>query len=359
MRHNFSRVLILVSLFCGVFSLANHIAYAQATEGIEIKPAIIEDNVNPGDVYRFTVTFTNIAQNEKSFYLSSQDITGLDEKGSPQFAPEGQATPYELSSWTNLPPGAITLKAGEARTIPLSIQVPDIASPGAHFGGVFLNTRPGKLETTGAGVGLKVGTIISLRIAGDIVDEAQLREFSTENLIYSTPHVNFSARIENRGNVLVRPHGLIEITDMFGKKMGDIRVNDSAAPVFPGSERSYPSTWDYDGFAFGRYQATVGFAYGEDERKTLSGTTSFWILPLKLIGTVLGIVLVAVLMLYALIRRYINKKLRGMSVSNSKAADVNLYAERYHRSGSRLIVLVLTAFLFSVIFLVVVFLMFA
>ena len=105
------------------------------------------------------------------------------------------------------------------------------------------------------------------------------------------------------------------------------------------------------GFAFGRYEAVGSFSYGDTEKKTISGTTSFWILPWKPIALFLGSILAIVLLMYASIRMYIRRKLREMGISGNDRADMNFYAQKYQRSGSRLIVVTLVIFLFCVVFL--------
>ena len=113
-----------------------------------------------------------------------------------------------------------------------------------------------------------------------------------------------------------------------------------------------------DGFAFGRYEAVASFSYGDTDKKTISGTTSFWILPLKPIAVVLGILLVLILGMYFAIRMYIRRKLRDMGIA-SDSTDANYYARKYQRSGSRMIVITLIVFLVCILFLALLFLAFA
>ncbi|MFZ2555692.1 MAG: DUF916 domain-containing protein [Minisyncoccia bacterium] len=354
MKDFFLKTLVL-GLFIVTPVLGLGTASAQ-TEGIQIRPAIIEDKVDPGQIYRFTIKVTNIADNERTFNLLARDITGLDDRGVPIFSEEGVATTYELSSWVKLPQDSILLKAGQSADIPFSILVPTDATPGAHFGGVFFEVRPDQLQTTGAAVGSRVGTIINLRIAGDVTEEMRLREFSTEEFIYDAPPVTFSARVDNLGNVLLRPHGLVEITDMFGKKVGNIEVNKSAAAVFPGGDREYKVVWEQDGLVFGRYQALLSFVYGEDGRKTIVRATSFWVLPLKPTLITLGLIFGLILALYLTVKLYINRKLRSMGVSGK---DTQLYAKRYHKPISRVTFVVLGLLIFVLILLALLFFMFA
>ncbi len=345
---------LVIPFFLGAFSVAD----AQSPEGIEITPAVIEDRVNPGETYRFAIKVTNLSNIEKTLYLGAQDISGLDDRGVPLFAEEGQPTEYELSSWVKLPQDSVVIGPNETRSIPYVINVPAGASPGAHFGGVFLDVRPPKLRSIGAAVGMRTGSIINLRIAGDVQEDARIREFSTEKIVYNEPTIDFSTKIDNLGNVLLRPHGLIEISDMFGRQVGSVRVNETGSALFPKGDRNYVTTWEYDKFAFGRYQALVSMVYGDDSRKTLSATTSFWILPLKPILIALSSLLAFVLLLYGWMRLYINKKLREMGVNPSKRADT-YYVKKYNKSASRLMMILIAVFIFSVLFLFALFLLFA
>lgn len=339
-----------------VMTMMPALAAAQSSEGLELKPAVVEDNAAPGQLFQLSVRVTNIGRTDKTFFLSAKDIKGLDDAGLPVFASPEETTDYSLSAWIDVPKTPLSLKAGETRTVPFTVRVPGDVSPGAHFGGIFLTSEAPQLDSSGAAIGISVGTIVSLKIAGDVVEDAQLREFSTDRFVYGSSTVAFSARVANRGNVLVRPHGLIEITDMFGKKVGSLAVNDSAAPVFPGSDKAYRASWTAEGFAFGRYQAVVSLVYGDEARKTISGATSFWILPLGPILTVLGVILVLFLALYVGVRRYIRKTLRSMGASMEQADHA---LARRGRSASRLTVAMAAALVFVVVFLGFLFVFFA
>jgi len=330
---------------------------AQAPEGVEISPAIIEDRVSPGETRDFSLSVRNISTVERTFYFLALDIKGVDERGVPIFAEIGEPTPYELSTWLTVPTESITIPAGESQSFGFRITVPREASPGAHFGGVFLESQAPRLRTSGAGIGFSVGTIVSLRIAGDVVEEARVRSFSTDRLIYNEPSVRFTTNVENMGNVLVRPYGQIKIVNMTGREVGTVRVNETVSPVFPQAERSYQTEWDRDGFAFGRYQAMVSLVYGEDGRRTITGTATFWILPVKPILYTIGCFLAVVLVMFFFVRMYIRRKLSEMGISAVKRGDY--YSKKYDCSASRLLVMTIAIALFCLAFLAFLFLMFA
>lgn len=359
MRYAIPRFALIIFAALMLLALAPSLARAQGTEGLKIAPAIVEDRAEPGETYRFTLTITNISDAEQTYYMGAHDIVGLDDSGKPVFAQEGlEQSGYEISSWIRFPESIITLGSGESKQVAFSVQVPSDASPGSHFGGVYFDKRPPQLQTTGAGVGFRVGNVISLRIAGDIAELVQLHEFSTDKLVYDVPDVTFRTKIANAGNVLERPRGFIEISDMRGKQVARVDINDSASPVFPKSDRVYLSQWKTEDFAIGRYQALASIVYGEEGRQTITATTSFWVLPLKLIGIVFGAVLGFVLLVYLLVRAHIRRKLKEMGVSG-RGGDINFYAARYQRSGSRLLLFVVVLLLIAIVLLAALFVVFA
>jgi len=359
MRHAFFRTGLVIATVAPLFTFGIPAAFAQTSAGITIKPAIVEDNVKPGEIYQFTLTATNESGAPQTYYLVSQDIKGLDDQGHPVFATPGEQTGFELSSWITLPQSSVTLAPGASANVPVTVRVPANASPGAHFAGVFFEEQPGKLNTTGAAVGYNVGAVVSLTIAGNIVENAQLEEFSTNQFVYGSPDVTFLAKVSNSGNVLARPNGIIEVKNMFGKQVATINVNDSGGAVFPGSSRTFSAVWQGEGFAFGRYEALASLAYGEQGRKSLTSTTSFWILPLNIIAWALGGIIVAVLAIYILMRLWVRRKLRQMGVTGESRADASYYQKRYQQSGARLIITLLIIALACVVLLGALFLLFA
>jgi hypothetical protein len=93
--------LIVLSILILTTVAGGRFASAQA-QGIEIQPAVIEGRIDPGNSYSYSVRVSNISDTEQTYYLSSQDISGLTDEGLPIFDDNTEKTPYELSSWITL-----------------------------------------------------------------------------------------------------------------------------------------------------------------------------------------------------------------------------------------------------------------
>jgi hypothetical protein len=280
--------------------------------GIGIKPATIEDGAEPGERKEYSMGVTNLSNQEQTYFVFTRDIVGVESGGVPIYANEGdEKTGYELTQWVTLDVDEIVVGPGEEYSVNITIDIPEFATPGSHFGGVFISMTPPKLRSTGAAIGYQVANIISIRVAGDAIANAQIRQFSTGNFIYGQSKVDFHARVENKGTVLVRPVGPLEVYNMFGKRVSLLTFNQSKAGIFPGTEREFTIVWEDEGPGFGRYQAILSMVYGDQGRQsTISSTVSFWILPMNIILPALGVLAFLLLSAYIGVKLYIRSKLQ-------------------------------------------------
>ncbi|MCA9354002.1 MAG: hypothetical protein KC877_00605 [Candidatus Kaiserbacteria bacterium] len=309
-----ARFLIIFSAFLALsffFSLPVH-----AQEGLGIKPAVIEESLDPGAVQQYVIEVENLNPRDQEYFVFTRNISGVGPGGVPIFAQDNlEKTGYELADWIELPYTQVTIPAGQKVSLSITMNVPENASPGSHFGGVFFSVEPPEVDMVGAAIGYQVANIISIRISGDVIEKANIRQFSTDKFIYGAPKVNFNVRIENEGNVLVRPVGPLEIHNMLGNKVGTIIFNEAQAGVFPKSTKEFDEiVWDGGTTGFGRYEAILSPVYGETGAiNTMSSTVTFWVLPMNIIGPALIVLAVVLLVTFVFVRLYIKRSLAHMT----------------------------------------------
>ncbi len=320
-----NKYLIIFLLFFIFYFLFSAVILAQDAIGIKVSPALIEERVDPGQTVTSTLRFTNIGSVEKAFYLVGRDISGiLENTNQPIFAEPGIKTGYELSSWIEATSAPIMVLGNETKEIEFVIKVPEDASPGSHIGVLLVSTKPeSEIQEIGSAVGFEAGPLIMLRISGEIFEEAKVREFFTDKALYSRPNVKFTTKVENPGNVLIRPRGPVDIINFMGKTSATIKMNNDAAAIFPKAIREFQVEWNKDGIAFGRYQAVMSLVYGDDGRKTVSATASFWVLPLHIIFPVFGGILILILGIYIITRLYIKKKVAQIYEATKQAEGLS------------------------------------
>lgn len=297
-----------------------------ASEGVTLLTSYIEKQLDPGQSLNVTIDVRNEGQKEQIFYPGVRDIEGMDEEGHPVFAPEGQEmSEGQLSSWISFSYHALRLAPGQTAPFNVFIRVPENAPHGGHFAVVMFSTEPPEVvgENSAVSVAYAAGTIVALRVGQDATDEAVLREFRTDEGVIGAPPVKFLTRIENTGNALTRPYGTIEVSNMFGRFVSSASFSPTAGAILPGSIRKYTTAWDGEGFLLGRYTADISITYGLDEKKTLVGTASFWILPAKPLLYALGGFVVVFLAVLMWVRSYVRRRLRdaGMQDGGSRMSS--------------------------------------
>lgn len=311
---------LVVGLAVFLYGLTAVLVNAQS-EGVSISPAVIEETIEPGSIKEYSIKVENLNSFEQEYYVFTRNISGVRDGGVPVFAKEGaERTGFEMADWITLGADRILIPARSSVNLNFTMAVPEAATPGSHFSGIFISVEPPDIEASGAAVGYQVANIISIRVAGDAIEEANIRQFATSQFLYGSQDVDFSVRIENTGNVLIRPAGPLEIYNMLGNKVGTLMFNEEQYAVFPrvpnptdeelNGMREFELTWSGDAIGFGRYEAILSPVYGDEgAKKTMTSTVTFWILPMNIIVPALLTLAVLFLIIFVSVRLYIKRSL--------------------------------------------------
>lgn len=336
-----------------------------AEVGIKASPLRIESLVEPGQVLTRLVKITNISDSYKTFYIYLMDFKAKGEAGEALLIPAGSEEGPFLTSWIDAPTSGIEFAPGEEKQIPITFWVPEETGPGGYYGAIVFGPQPPKLDSE-EGVILalthQVGVLTLFHVLGDVVEEAWIRQFATDKNFYGTPfEVKFLTRIENLGNVHIKPAGVIEIKDIFGKKRDSLVINPTGANVLPNSIRRFENSWQGDS-GFGRYTASLVLSFGipvhEGGRgiQTISAQTSFWIIPWRIvIPLFLGLIFIAAL--FVLFLKFYKGKAIKKALQEAGLGSVK-YVRKYEGPSPTLylglivlIVLILISLIAGLIFL--------
>ncbi len=290
-----------------------------AGNAITVSPPIIEIEAVRGDVISQILKVRNENTSAVTYYLSAERFIAGGEEGQPQFIGED----IGLSTWLNFPVDSVTIPGGETVEIPFTIAIPNFAGPGGHYAAIFLSTLPPDSVAGGSQVSIaqKIGTLVLVRIAGDIKEGSSVAEFEAVADTFDSLPVDFNLRIENTGNVHVKPMGTILLKNMFGSVAGQVAVNETGGNVLPDQIRKFTPSWvknpnavgassfwgkyreQRENYAFGKYNADLTLAYGT-AGKVLTGDASFWVIPWNIIIVNLIILVILVVILYYLVKKY-------------------------------------------------------
>lgn len=296
-------------------------AGAQTRVSFKLSPTTIEDNIDPGTDRAFVLHVQNLGDAPAKLFPLARNITGIGSDLHPIYSDQKDTEGNELASWITYKETQLDVSAGETKDLHFSIHFPKSAQPGSHMAGIFISDKSSGDVKNGSAIGFEVGSILNFRVAGDIIEDTQIREFYSSKTIYNIADVGFTVKVENRGNVLAKPRGLIDITNMFGKKVASILVNDSAAGVFPKTTREYKASWKPDDIQMGRFEAVVALAIeGVNGTQTISRVVQFWVLPMNILMPFFGGLLFVIILVYVLLRMYIRGQLQGAGTRQPRGA---------------------------------------
>ena len=283
-------------------------AAATPGQGLEISPPVLELNANPGQTVTAQIRVRNVASGELIAKGKADDFgPGDSEDGQPKLLLDEQgATRYSLKYWVQSVPD-LRLAPQELKTATVQIAVPTNAEPGGHFGVIRFTAVPPDVQGTGVALSASVGTLVLLRVAGNITENVKLAGFSASQdgkrgSFFEHGPVDFTVRLENDGSVHEKVQGTIDVTSTFGKKVGSVAVNDKGGNVLPGSIRKFQQQLSTKAL-FGHYTAKLSLSYAGGTKK-LNQTLGFWVIPWRLILLILVAVVVLGYLLRLAIRRY-------------------------------------------------------
>ena len=297
------------------------VVLAQTAQALTISPPRFELDANPGSIINQTIKLFNETEETRIFYPAVQDFAARGEAGEPGFVEKAE-TPYPLSDWVKMDFSPISLGPKERKEVQFSVEVPDNAEPGGHYAAIFFSTQP-PTEIIGAtpiAIAGKLGSLVLLKVGGEVVESGKLLEFNTfdkKNFFTHLP-VDFYLRFENLGNVHLKPQGTLKITGILDitATPTTLMVNEAGGNALPKSIRRYDVTWtrpgaisagvqggtlnileelkaQWRGFAIGKFTAHLNLIYGTEGRQ-VAAVKGFWVFPWLLI-LVIVIILVAVI----------------------------------------------------------------
>ena len=265
-------------------------------------PGKIELFMEPGQKATRNLSITNRLGRDMNFKIEIEDFTGSQDPNRTVVLLGDQRGPYSLKDYLKPEVDSFIIGHGQRIILPVEIFIPEDAEPGGLYGSVIISTTPlpfgeeDKEEAAGqVRLVSRVGTLFFIRVKGEVEEEGFLKSFSTrgDKRYFEKGPIPFSILLENKGNIHLTPYGVIEITNLLGKKVGEIEVDPYFA--MPGSVRAREVEWN-GGFLFGRYNAVLALNRGYEDiidQKEFY----FWIIPWKII-TIIGVSLILLIFFF-------------------------------------------------------------
>jgi hypothetical protein len=331
------KIIILTILLLGI-------GWTLSTQALTISPPLKEFVADPGTEFGDVIKLINDEGAEKTYFATVEGFRARGEKGEPEFFQTTDET--QLATWITLEQTSVTLKPREKKEIKYTVRVPEKASAGGHYAAIFWSSQaPEPTGITGVGVVSKIGSLVLVRVSGEIKEEMDLIEFSTPKKVYNRLPVQFSLAFENRGNVHLKPSGEITILPVIiGMGKGELTVNEGGGNVLPKSIRRFEASWqksvvpeskaknifsrffeelknEWKNFALGYFRANLFTLFGQNPPQVVQKSIFFLVFPWRVI---LMAVILAAIIIWLLIKgvkaynRWIIKKYQISNIKYQK-----------------------------------------
>lgn len=280
------------------FAMLPATAQAAGSESFQISPPTANYSGDRGHTVSGNIKVTNLTGQPMTVNVGKENFVAQGEEGQVELV--NSADPlYSLAPWFNYDQQQLTVAPRATSQLNYTIAIPTGAEPGGRYGSITFSTIPPRLGSnqSGAAVEQTLASLIFLRINGAAKEQLSVSSFTTGHLgtknswtaksFFEYPPVDFLARIKDSGNVHEQPTGTITIKNFFGSTVATLSLDQHF--VIPGAIRRWHNTWQPKGFTMGAYTATLNATYAG---KSLTATTSFTVIPYKLIAAIIIVLLI-------------------------------------------------------------------
>lgn len=292
-----------------------------AGNGLKVSPVLSNVVINPGESKTIDVYITNVTGKTSTFQVAINDFTAsTDEDGTPALILDENKSAPTHSLRQFVPAIAnITLAAGEQKDVKVPISIPSTAPAGGYFGAVRFSGVNNANGNQNVALSASVASLVLVKVPGNYKEVMSIESLDTRNakgqihsIFSKNKDIRAVVRFKNSGDIQEQPFGKVTVTKMGGAVVYSAEINKGDAPanVLPDSIRKFSVPLQSIG-SFGKYTVQGDFGYGKGQ--TLTGKTTFYVIPVPVMITLLVLVVLiifAIVEIPRLIKRYNRRVLR-------------------------------------------------
>lgn len=302
--------------------------------GFRISPVRSEFTIEKGKSEVLTITLENPSDGAiLAKPIVNDFVASNDESGEPRLILD-EDTPPPKNSFKKLVSGLedINLAPREKKNIDVTVAVPEDANAGGYYGAVrYVPQLSNNTEQTNVGLTASVGTIVLVRVPGNLTERLDLVQISAATKsgegkdpyrtksFFTSGDVSVITRLKNSGDIHLQPFGKVIVKNMFGSKVHEYEFNnvEPRANVLPDSIRKFGNDLPKMRW-FGRYTIEANFGYGDGGGGLITARASFWYIPTLALFAIIILVLGIVGLVYWMIRKQKARKQHKHDVNKRK-----------------------------------------
>ncbi|MFH1089758.1 MAG: hypothetical protein V1716_05045 [Candidatus Uhrbacteria bacterium] len=243
-------------------------------------PAVIEISGNRGEQIENKFTLVNESKTEETYYIDTLKFEANDESGTPKFIPYSEDH-SELPEWLSFPTKTIKVPAESYIEFPFSVVIPSDIKSGGYYAAITISDDQPTADPKSSTIQTKTALLVFLNVKGENNEQAALLDFTVLPKWNEKLAGTLTYRIQNQGNVYLKPKGTITFKNLFGQTIASIEANPEENKILSETTRKIDLTFD-QGLNIGPITAELNLEYGE-EQKTIQASTTMWVIPWKIL----------------------------------------------------------------------------
>jgi len=265
-----------------------------------ISPPSFDFSANPGESIKNSIKVENLSNTPISISAKPESFVAYGESGQVSLTEDDSS--YSIQKWITISTPKFNIPAKSFALVEFIVNIPLNIEPGSHYGAVVFSRGSEDINpSNGAGIEQQIASLILIKIPGDTIEEANLENFETNQSLYTSTEIMFSALIKNTGTLHFKPFGQILIKDFFGNTIQTLEV--PGKNILPNSKRSFELSTKFENIGY--YKAELQLFYKNGEGRVF-GESSF--ISLNFSRTVPTLLLLLVVTIaYAVFKKRINK----------------------------------------------------
>lgn len=258
--------------------------------GLRITPVRQELTLEPGQNESYSIEVTNVTTSRTTVNAVVNDFESDDETGQPRLLVNtDEPAPFSVKEFIDLP-GEFELAAGESQSVSISVRIPGDALPGGYFGAIRFEAGAGSGSGDGTvALSASVASLLLVSVPGEAeegmsLDYIEARRGDNGGKFFEYAPDTIAVRLENDGNTILKPIGRVAIKNMFGNEVYSYEFNGGQVRgnILPKSGRIFENSTENIG-PLGRYTIEANLSYGDGGGNIITATSSFWVVPWKLL----------------------------------------------------------------------------
>lgn len=170
--------------------------------------------LKPNGEVSSSVTIQNKGKEKAQLRIYPVDATSNKDGAFTLFS---QGTKNDVGGWITLNTDQVEVEAGSKITVPFTLTIPPLATPGDHVGGIAIESKEDlNLSTSGVKLVQRLGVRFYITVEGERVENLSIKNIKVTE---SGGQTYLSYSLANTGNMNLSPKGSLKIGSVFGSSV--------------------------------------------------------------------------------------------------------------------------------------------